>query len=139
MPKSVGARTHSCLTALRTGKGSEVAPSKSTVLCMLLWDDSMILRSRGGQPIFSSILNRPFQLSKLNAFVMSLYAMKRAFCCSRHFSCNWQSENIIPVVDRPARKSYWDSGYTCCARVCRHAETTLAKALPTILSRDMPR
>ena len=39
MPKSVGARTQPCFTPLLTGKASQVAPLKHTVMCMLSWND----------------------------------------------------------------------------------------------------
>ena len=52
IPNRVGAKTQPCFTPLLTGKGSEVAPSKQTVLCMPWWKEVMTARSFGGQPIF---------------------------------------------------------------------------------------
>ena len=69
----------------------------------------------------------------------SMNAMYRGCCCSRHFSCSWQSEKIMSTVDCSALRPHCDSGYTREARLCRRARTTRAKILPTMLRREMSR
>jgi len=63
-------------------------------------------------------------------------ARYRGRLCSRHFSCNCPRENTISVVERLVRNPHCDSGYTRSASASRRFRTTLAKAFPTILSRD---
>ncbi len=75
MPKSVGARTHPCLTPLRIGKGVEYEPSYWTVPCMSSWKDTIILRSLGRHPILWSTAKRPFLLTESKAFVRSMKEM----------------------------------------------------------------
>ena len=110
IPKRVGARTQPCFTPLLTGKGSEVAPSKQTVLCMSWWKEVMTTRRLGGHPIFWRIWKSPLLLTKSKALVRSTNAMNNGCCCSRHFSCSWQREKIMSTVDLPALKPHCDSG-----------------------------
>ena len=72
MLNSVGARTHPWFTPLRISNGSDVTPSYTTVLFMLLWKEEITLSSFVGQPIFSSRLNNPRLLTRSNAFVRSI-------------------------------------------------------------------
>ena len=51
IPKSVGARTHPCLTQLRMSKGLEELPLNCTVPFMFVGKDSIMLCNFGGQPI----------------------------------------------------------------------------------------
>ena len=67
MPKSIGARTQPCLTPLRMSNGSEELPLNCTVLFVLVWKDSIMLCSLGGQPIFGRTLKRPSLLTRSNA------------------------------------------------------------------------
>ena len=59
VPKSIGARTHPCLTPLRISNGSEKLPLNCTVPFVSVWKDSIMLCSLGGQPIFGTTLNGP--------------------------------------------------------------------------------
>ena len=51
IPKSVGGRTHPCLTSLRMSKSLEELPLNCTVPFMLVWKDSIMLCNFGEQPI----------------------------------------------------------------------------------------
>ena len=61
IPKSVGDRTHPCLTPLRMSKDLEELPLNCTVPFMFAWKDSIMLCSFGGQPIFGRIWKRSSQ------------------------------------------------------------------------------
>ena len=52
IPKSVGARTHPCLTLLLMSKGLEELPLNCAVPFMFVWKDSIMLCNSGWQPIF---------------------------------------------------------------------------------------
>ena len=71
IPKSVGARTHPCLTPLRMSKGLEELPLNCTVPYMIVWKESIMLCNFGGQSIFGRIWKRPSLLARSNAFVRS--------------------------------------------------------------------
>ena len=72
IPNNFGARTQPCLTPLQTGRGSNVEPSYTTVPFMSSWKETTMLRSLGGQPIFSSRRKNPFLLTKSKALVKSM-------------------------------------------------------------------
>ena len=63
IPKSVGARTHPCLTLLRMLKGLEELPLNCTVPFMFVWKDSVMLSNSGGQVNFGRIWRRPSLLT----------------------------------------------------------------------------
>ena len=119
MPKSVGARTHPCLTPLLMGKGSEEEPSYWTVPFISSWKKVIILSSlgRGGHPILCRCMNRPDLLTRWNTLVRSIKAMYRGRLCSQHFSCSSLRENIMLIVDHSARNPHCASGYTRSASV----------------------
>ena len=75
IPKSVGARTHPCLTPLQASKGLEELPLNCTVPFMLVWKDSIMLCNFCGQPIFSRIWKRLSLLTRSNAFLGSMKAI----------------------------------------------------------------
>ena len=107
MLNSVGARTHPWFTPLRISNGSDVTPSYTTVLSMLLWKEEITLSSSGGQPIFSSRLNNPRLLTRSNAFVRSIKAIHSGLLCSGHLSCNYcGTDNIMSIVDLPVLKPH---------------------------------
>ena len=55
-PKGVDARAQPCLTPKRISNGSEQLPLNCTVPFMSVWNDSIMLCSLGGQPIFVKTL-----------------------------------------------------------------------------------
>ena len=66
--KSIGARTHPCLTSLRMSKGLKELPLNCTFLFIFVWKDSIMLCNFGGQPIVGRIWKRPSLLTRSNAF-----------------------------------------------------------------------
>ena len=78
-----------------------------TVPCMLLWKHSGKLRNFVGQPITGRILKRASLLTRSKASVTSIKAMKRACCCSLHFSCSCLTEKVISTVERLDRKPHF--------------------------------
>ena len=58
IPKSVGARTHPCLTPLWMSNGLEELSLNCTVPFMFVWKDSIMLCNSGEQPIFGRIWKR---------------------------------------------------------------------------------
>ena len=79
MQNSVAAKTHPCFKPFFILELTEVVPSKLTVFYISSWKDSTRLSRRGGQPIFSRILKRPYLLTVSNAFVRSRKAMYMGF------------------------------------------------------------
>ena len=110
IPKSVGAKTHPCLTPLLMSKGLEELPLNCTVPFMFVWKDSIMFCNFGGKPIIGRIWKRPSLPTRLKAFVRSLKAMHRGICCSLHFPWSWRREKTMSIVDLPARKPHCDSG-----------------------------
>ena len=74
IPKSVGTRTHPCLTPLQMSKGLEELPLNCTAPFMFVWMDSIMFCNFGGQPIFGRIWKRPSLLTRSNAFARSMKA-----------------------------------------------------------------
>ena len=111
-PKKAGARKQPCFTPLLTGKASEVAPLKQTVLRISSWKEVTMLCNLVGQPIFCRRLKSPLLLIRSKAFVRSMKEMYSGCRFSLHFSHSWRSETIISSVDLPALKPNCDSGLT---------------------------
>ena len=119
---------------------SDTLPSYCTVPRVPSCNDLMKLRSFGEQPINGRILNRPCLLTKSNAFVKSINAMKRGCCCSRHFSWIYLSESIISTVERLEEKPHCDSGYilspSCCRRRCATRENSYPQYIILVSCHD---
>ena len=91
IPKSVGAKTQSCLISPRMSNGPEELLLNCTVPFMLVWKDSVILSNLGGQPIFVRTLNRP---SLLFSVLLRI----------------WRRKKTMSTFDLSARKPHCDSG-----------------------------
>ena len=78
-------------------QGCVLAPTLYGIY-MSLWKDLIILCRFRGHPIFRRMLKSPSRLTRSNALVRSMKAMKRGFCCSLHFSWSWQKEKIMSSV-----------------------------------------
>ena len=108
------------------------------VPCMLVWNDSIILSSFGGHPILCNSWNRPFLLTRSNAFVRSIKAMYKGMFCSLHFSCSCLTEKIMSTVDLCDLNPHWDSGYMRSASFWSRFRTTLANTFPVMLRSEIP-
>ena len=107
--KSIGARTHPCLTPLWMSKGLEELPLNYTVPFMFVWKDLIMLCNSGRQPIFGRIWKRLSLLTRSNAFVRSIKAIYRGICCTLLFSWSWRREKTMSIFNLSVWKQHCDS------------------------------
>ena len=94
-----------------------------------------------GQPNFAIIFQSPSRLTVSNALVRSTKVMWRSTFCSWHFSWSCHAVKIMSVVPLSYLNPHWLYGRSpdCSRRSFNRFSRTLARILPAIDNKEMPR
>ena len=140
MEKSVGARTHPCLTPFVIENVSETSPPFLTFTIIPVCRLSIRVVNFSGHPYFLSSCNSPVLPTVSNAFVKSTNTIYRGRSCSMHFSWSCRRQKIMSTVLLFERKPHCVSGTTSGVMWPESLLSRIrAKILPAAERRDIPR